>query len=448
MPRQLALIICILLILYFFWMDRKKTAGVSGAIWIPFIWMFLAGSRVVSQWLNLSAPITITDAYLEGSLIDRAVFLILEIVGVMILIRRRLNWKELFTQNIWICLFFIFGAISILWSDYSFVSFKRWFKALGNIIMVLVILTEVRPYAALGAILRRLSFVFLPLSVLFIKYYPEMGRAYTSHLGQPMFTGVAGQKNGLGVICLLSGIYFSWNLLFNRREGVESTSRLHFSIYLIILPMIAWLFYMANSATSLVCLIIAICLFLMGRRPVVARKPLRILTIGIAFIALYSALELLFDISGTIIDMLGRRPDLTTRVPMWEDLLSMVKNPIVGFGYESFWLGARQKIIEEKWGIAISAHNGYLEMYLNLGLIGLFMLVGWFLSGLRKVARHLVIDYAAAMLRLSFIVVLAFYSWTEATFYGVSIMWVIFMLATIDVPGNTRLNNSTSERVD
>jgi O-antigen ligase len=212
--------------------------------------------------------------------------------------------------------------------------------------------------------------------------------------------------------------------------------------------MIAWLFYMANSATSLVCLIIAICLFLVGRRPVVARKPLRILTIGIAFIALYSALELLFDMSGTIIEMFGRRPDLTTRVPMWDDLLSMVKNPLVGFGYESFWLGARQKIIMDKWGIAISAHNGYLEMYLNLGLIGLFMLVGWFLSGLRKVARHLVIDYAAAMLRLCFIVVLAFYSWTEATFYGVSIMWVIFMLATIDVPGNKRLNNFASERMD
>jgi exopolysaccharide production protein ExoQ len=116
--------------------------------------------------------------------------------------------------------------------------------------------------------------------------------------------------------------------------------------------------------------------------------------------------------------------------------------------YESFWLGDRQEIVRAKWGIAISAHNGYLDMYLNLGLIGLFFVVCWILSGLRKVARHLVIDYAAAMLRLCFIVVLAFYRWTEATFYGVSIMWVIFMLATIDVPGNMRLNNSASERVD
>jgi O-antigen ligase len=148
-------------------------------------------------------------------------------------------------------------------------------------------------------------------------------------------------------------------------------------------------------------------------------------------------MELFFNAKETVIAMLGRRPDLTTRVPMWEDLLSMVTDPVFGFGYESFWLGIRQQIVLEKWNIGISAHNGYLEMYLNLGLIGVFMLVGWFLSGLRKVARHLVIEYPAAILRLSIVVVLAFYNWTEATFYGISNMWLIFILATLEVPVST-----------
>lgn len=432
MPRQLALLICILLILYLFWMDRKKTEGVSSAIWIPFIWMFLAGSRYVSQWLNLGAPMSSANAYLEGSPLDRVVFILLIIAGVLILSQRRIKWNELFTQNAWIWLFFLFGLISILWSDYPFVSFKRWIKALGNVIMVLVILTEQRPYEAIGTILRRLAFLLLPLSVLFIKYYPYLGRAYHSS-GAQMFTGVACQKNGLGVICLLSAIYFSWNMLLSRREVNASEQRLHYSIYLIILPMITWLFYMANSATSLVCMIAAICLFAVCRHPAMARKPRRILIFGIACITLYGVLELLFNMTGIVIAMLGRRPDLTTRVPMWEDLMSMVKDPMLGFGFESFWLGDRQQIVRERWGIAISAHNGYLEMYLNLGLVGLFMVVGWFLSGLRKVSRYLVIDYPAAMLRLCFIVVIAFYNWTEATFYGVSNMWIIFMLATIEV---------------
>ena len=187
-------------------------------------------------------------------------------------------------------------------------------------------------------------------------------------MGKPMFTGVAGTKNGLGVICLLSAIYFSWNMLISRSEGNASGQSLHYSIYLIIIPMIAWLLYMANSATSLACMVVAVCLFVVGRQPVVVREPRRILAIGIACIVLFGIMELTFDVKDTVITMLGRRPDLTTRVPMWEDLLSMVRNPIVGFGYESFWLGARRQYMVEHWGIVCQAHNGYLEMYLNLAI--------------------------------------------------------------------------------
>ena len=403
--------------------------------------MFLAGSRYVSQWLNLlGVPVTSADVFLEGSPIDRSIFLILILAGVIILVRRKLNWSDLITKNAWIWLFFIFGAISILWSDYPFVSFKRWIKALGNVIMVLVILTEERPYEAIGVILRRLAFLLLPLSVLFIKYYPDLGRAY--HMGRPMFTGVALQKNGLGQICLLSGIYFSWNLLLTRREGIELGRRLHFSIYLITLPMIAWLLYKANSATSLACMVVAVGLFVVARQPAVNREPRRILALGIACIMLFGLLELTFDMSGAVISMLGRDPTLTTRVPMWKDLLAMAKNPIVGFGYESFWLGARRLFMDEHWGITTQAHNGYLEMYLNLGLIGLFFLLGWILSGLRKVASHLEIYYPGAMLRLCFIVVVVLYNWVEATFYGVNNMWALFIFGIMNV--HSKLNQSES----
>jgi O-antigen ligase len=440
MPPQLAALICAIFILYLFRLDlKKKIDGVSRAIWIPFVWMFLAGSRYVSQWLDLGAPVTSADAYLEGSPVDRAVFLILILAGAMILIRRRLKWGELLNQNVLIWLFFLFGLISILWSDYPFVSFKRWIKALGNVIMVLVILTEQRPYGAVGFILRHLAFLLLPLSVLFIKYYPDLGRGY--HMGLPMFTGVAGQKNGLGQICLLSGIYFCWDLLFNRREGIELGSRLHFSIYLVFLSMIAWLLYIANSATSLACLVVALALFIVARQPAVARVPRRILALGVACIVFWGIMELAFDVKDTVITMLGRRPDLTTRVPMWEDLLAMVKNPIVGVGYESFWLGDRREFVSSRWGVDRQAHNGYLEMYLSLGLIGLFTLVGGILSGLRKVARHLVVDYPAAMLRLSFIVVVVLYNWTEATFMGVSNIWVLLLLGVMGIPGQQKSTN-------
>jgi len=139
-------------------------------------------------------------------------------------------------------------------------------------------------------------------------------------------------------------------------------------------------------------------------------------------------IEIVFDVKAIVIAMLGRQPDLTTRVPMWEDLLKMVKNPLVGFGYESFWMGARQQIVLERWGLYSNAHNGYIQMYLDLGYIGLLFVATWILSGIRNVARELFIDYPVAVLKFCFIVVVCLYNYTEATFNGVSNIWIILLL--------------------
>jgi O-antigen ligase len=153
----------------------------------------------------------------------------------------------------------------------------------------------------------------------------------------------------------------------------------------------------------------------------------------VVLIFILGIMELAFDVKDNIVSMLGRRSDLTTRVPMWEDLLLMVKNPIIGFGYESFWLGDRLIYMVNKWGIKNQAHNGYLEMYLNMGLIGVFFIVGWIVSGLRKVYRYLDIDYSAAVLRFCFIVIVTIYNWTEATFYGNNNMWSLFFFGVMDM---------------
>ena len=320
MLPQLAILISFFLIAYFFWADNKGGGGSSQALWIPLIWMFLGGSRFPSQWLDLGAPLS-PMASLEGSPTDSAVFLALILGGVATLIRRPINWGGLFRKNIWIWLYFLLGAFSILWSDYPFVTLKRLIKALGNVVMVLIILTDQRPYEAIGVILRRFTFLLIPLSFVFIKYYPDLGRAY--HMGVAMFTGVTTHKNSLGQICLISGIYFSWSLLLNLRKRTDSV-RIHYFTFIVMLFMITWLLYLANSATSNACLVVAACILVIGRQTTMARQPNRILYLTVFSIFLFGLLQVLVNISETLIVMLGRRPDLTTRIPMWEDLIAMV----------------------------------------------------------------------------------------------------------------------------
>ena len=145
-------------------------------------------------------------------------------------------------------------------------------------------------------------------------------------------------------------------------------------------------------------------------------------------------MEISFDASETFITMLGRDATLTTRVPMWHGLLEMAENPLIGFGYEIFWTGERQLITFERWYEINQAHNGYLELYLNLGLIGLFILVAWILSGLKHIASHLRIDYPIAILNLCLVVVFILYNWTEVALSGVNNMWLLFILGTATLP--------------
>jgi len=431
MPPQLAALICILFILYLFWRDLKKSDGPSNALWVPLAWMFLAGSRYVSSWLNLSAPNTM-DAYAEGNPVNAVSFFLLIVAGVFILSRRKIDWARLMTQNKWLWLYLLYCGISIVWSDYPFVSFKRWVKELGNPIMVLVILTEKRPYEAIGVVLRRLAFLLLPLSVLFIKYYPALGRAY-HHSGVAMFTGVGHQKNDLGQMCLISGIYFFWNFLLNRKGNFKLGGRGNL-IDLILMIMVVWLLHMSQSATSWACLVLATSLLFIGRTRLIAQKPGRIIVLMMVAVSLFIVLDTTLGVSDAVIEALGRNATLTERVPMWQFLRGMKTNPVVGTGYMSFWSGERLVIIKETLGVVFNqAHNGYLEQYLNLGYIGIAFIGIILLSGLAKVRRHLKVDYPSAMLRLCFIVTAVLYNYTEASFYGINNMWLLTLLGIIEI---------------
>jgi O-antigen ligase len=429
MPPQFAALLCIAFISYLFWQDLTKSKGLSVALWIPLIWMFFAGSRYLSLWLNLSPPFASTADYLEGSPLDRNVFLLLMAAGIAVLHHRRLRWGELISENRWIWLYFAWGATSVLWSDYPFVSFKRLTKALGNGIMALIVLTEKDRYGAVGTLLRRLAFVLVPLSILFIKYYPDLGRAYHPWTFQPMFTGVALQKNGLGQICLVSGIYFCWVLF--QRQGWRQKPPLYITV--LFLCMIIWLLSMANSATSLTCLILVVGLVGASRLPPLRREPRKLLALGIVVTCVLGFVESVFGLSSTLVALLGRDMTLTTRVPIWQDLLQMSSSPLFGAGYESFWLDDRLQGFWEEHGGIRQAHNGYLEVYLNVGLVGLGVLLAGVLSGLVKVHQSLKAGDKAAVLRLCLMVPVVIYNWTEATFVGVSNMWLLFLLGTVDV---------------
>src|SRR2546425_1466858 len=434
MPPAVATVVYALAIWGFFWLDRDRNARTSKALWIPVTWVLIAASRPVSQWLQMTPPIDTPDQYLDGSPIDRLVFAGLLAAGVIVLVKRGRQVGTLLRANAAILLFFFYCGVSILWSDYPDVASKRWIKGLGDLVMVLIVLTDLDPSTAIKRFLARVGFLLVPVSVLLIKYYADLGRAYTRWAWTPVYTGVTTNKNFLGLICLIFGLGSLWRFLQLLRGG-EGTRRARPLIaHGAFLMMVLWLFWMANSITSLSCFLLAASLMVATSVPALARKP------GVVHLLVAAGLgpcfSALFWGPGVgLVETLGRDSTLTGRTALWSDLLKTNLNPLFGAGFESFWLGPRlQELWSIYWWHPNEAHNGYLEVFLNLGWMGVGLLALVMVTGYRNVLSTFRRDRDAGRLRLAYFVVTLIYNFTEAGFRMMNPVWIFFLLTTALVP--------------
>ena len=147
------------------------------------MWFFISGSRFVSQWLEIIGVHLGAASMEDGSPIDAVIFFGMIVAGLYVLKQRSVNFSEFARNNRWLTFFLVYCLVTIVWSDFPFVAFKRWIKVLGHPIMALVILTDPNPKEALQVLMKRSAYVLVLLSILFIKYYPQYGRGFDAWSG-------------------------------------------------------------------------------------------------------------------------------------------------------------------------------------------------------------------------------------------------------------------------
>ncbi len=435
MARQFILLACIAFVAWLFARDRKKRPMTSGQLWLPTIWYLIIASRPVSLWLSgeVKGPENPND-YLEGSPMDRNFYLLLIALGVGVLVRRGLNWARIFSANSWVIWLFGFYLLSAVWSDYSFVALKRWIKDIGNVVMALIVLTERDPVAAIRALMARATYICVPFSVITIKYYGEIGRYVTSSW-ENAFCGVTTEKNALGLVALIAGIFLVWDYVEERvRPGAKTDQADLWSRVLLMLGVF-FLIRKANSSTALVCLMMGAGL-VVGMRTQIARR-------WVAYLGTYALVAafgifLFVSVPGllkTFLDLLGEDITLTGRTELWGELMAERINPLLGTGYQSFWLGPRAEVYWEKWSFHPNqAHNGYLESYLNGGIIAVMLIVGLLIVTGARLKRLLVKNNESARLLFAYFVVIVFYNWTEAMFNKMSPIWFVQLITVMVYP--------------
>jgi O-antigen ligase len=391
---------------------------------------------MVSQWLGQVGEATGKN-FEEGNSFDAAVFASLLVVGLVILLgrERRARLVAILRKNKPLIFFFLYCLVSVMWSDYPVVALKRWIKALGDLTMVLIVLTDFDPVASLSQFLARPGFVLVPLSILLIRYYPSLGREYSPWTGEVFNIGVATGKNGLGYVCLIFGLGYVWSLLgaIRSRELPRAAGPVISKVATLALTF--WLFRLAHSATSFGCFMIGSGLIMVTRLRSLTRKPVlvNLMVAVLLFVVVYG---LLINPSVGLVEAVGRDSTLTGRTDIWKDVLPLTVNPLFGAGYESFWLGPRlEKIWSNSWSERPNqAHNGYLEVYLDLGWVGLALLGLVMTWGYWNILRTLRSYSAIGRLKLAFFVVATIYNLTEHGFRELHLVWIIFLLAVTVIP--------------
>jgi O-antigen ligase len=332
--------------------------------------------------------------------------------------------------------------VSTTWSAFPGPAFKRWTKDLGDLVMILVILTDAQPIAALRRLYSRLGFVLFPLSIVLIRY-TDLGRGYDPD-GVPENTGVTTNKNSLGLIVFLVSLGALWNVcaLFMDKEAPNRTRRLVAQFTLLAFGLV--LLQMAHSATSIACFTLGAGLMLATRLRSIRSRPGRVHALCLG-ILLAGGLLMLFGGQSIVIGALGRKSNLSGRTEIWGASLAAVQNPLIGSGFESFWNTNSLKIARTLFREGflwmpdlVSAHNGYIEVYLDLGLVGLCLIILILITGYLRAGSAFQRNPEFGSLILAYIVTSAFYSITEAGFRVLTPNWIFLILAVVGASGVAR----------
>lgn len=418
-------------------------------IWIPYVWLLIASTRSVSIWLaggkfdrgvsNLAEE--------SGSPVDRVVLTALIILSLFVLFSRTERTKKVLARNKWLVILFAYMVLSVVWSNFPGISFRRCIRAIGAFLVVLVVLTEDDPLGGIRALLRRVYLTHIPLSIAAIKYFRNIGVAYTWDGNEEMWVGLANHKNNLGQVAMSSGLYSSWQVL-------QNWSKKKLTLDLLLLVLTLWVLRgskNSHSSTAILGFIIsaAILLGLQFIKKRAARAKCIILAALIASVVVSPLVVLGFEAFNTtpvglVLNATGRDLTLSDRTLLWTDLLNNAKkNPVTGVGLGSFWVGpiGYNMYPFPNWSRKTpgwrpnEGHNGYLDVYVDLGVIGVVLLMFVLSSAFAGALNDLQNEFELGRIRLVLLLSIVINNMAESSFLkGTHSLWFVFLLVAVNLP--------------
>jgi exopolysaccharide production protein ExoQ len=237
-------------------------------------------------------------------------------------------------------------------------------------------------------------------------------------------------KNYLGEF---SGIVF----LLALREAFHSGLRRAIGIVIVAIAIL--LLFFSNSKTAFG---LALAVPLLAGLTLLVKKVSRI-SPAIILLSIPVLYVLLSSVSNFSIErisyMLYGDSSLTGRTVIWDFAnYEIARRPLLGWGYQSFWLagpGAPSLVEAPGWVKTMpDGHNGYVDTKLELGYVGLVLLLVFIIATLHGVGRVADRAPARAWLVLSLVLYVIGYNFLESLWMrGFEFLWVVFVILAAEI---------------
>lgn len=141
---------------------------------------------------------------------------------------------------------------------------------------------------------------------------------------------------------------------------------------------------------------------------------------------------LLVETAENILAAFGRDFTLTGRTDLWSAVLEKIgERPWLGYGYGGFWLGLNGNSIDV-WHIVRweppHAHNGFLDLWLDLGLLGLSIFAFSAIAVcLRSIACLRQNPNSEGLLPLAYLTFLLLANLTESSLLRQNFLWILYV---------------------
>jgi exopolysaccharide production protein ExoQ len=324
--------------------------------------------------------------------------------------------------DIFIFLVIIICAISIIWSDQQLITFKKSIALLCSTFVILYFLSIFKDKQLLKLISISFGFIVV-MNIIFIILFPY--NVYDSFNDPTALRGIYTTKNYLSKLMLLSiiSIYFYFK--------VCKKNILKKPLWLILLLSSFVLLILAKSAMVLIALII-ISMLIIVINLIPQNRDLRIFYYCIFVVLSIIILYLLVGNFDSILGIFGKNTEFSGRFVIWHYVLEAIKNsPLVGYGYSAFWGGVGTpsgnlvRIIG--WNVP-SAHNGFLDIWLSIGLIGLLLILTSIISVFNRLIKFMNNNDFYQFLFIILFYLLIINSTETSLLLSNNIYWIFFVM--------------------